>query len=49
MGLGFSKTFVIILLISIGISYYLRNWKGGLPFLIAFIVLKIIWNIMTKK
>ena len=49
MGLGFSKLFAIILLISVGISYYLRDWKGGLPFLLTFIAVKIIWNIMTKK
>ena len=48
MGLGFSKSFAIVLLLAAATSYYLRDWKGGLPIIIIYAVIKIIWNVMTK-
>ena len=49
MGLGFSKVFAVVVIIATAYAYYIRSWKGIFPIIIPYAIIKIIWNIMTKK
>jgi len=49
MGLGFSKIFAVVLIFAIAWAYYIRDWKAIFPILIPYIILKIIWNLLTQK
>ena len=46
---GFSKSFVVVLIISIIISVGSRDPIIGLEIMGGYIVLRIIWNVFTKK
>ena len=48
MGLGLSKGFIIILLISIVFSYGMKDWTWGVWIMGIFIVCKIVWQFLTK-
>lgn len=47
--LGFSKGFAIILFITFVIWYGSKNVKNALIFVLVFAIIKITWNILTKK
>jgi hypothetical protein len=45
--LGFSKDFVLFIVISILIGYATENWVNGAVFLGLYAIVKIIWKILT--
>lgn len=47
MGFGFSKDFVLFLVISIIISIVFNNWQSGVGVLLFYIICKVIWNVLT--
>lgn len=49
MGLGFSKTFAVVLIFAIAYGYYLYSVKAALTILIPYIIIKVVWNLLTKK
>jgi len=49
MGFGFSKLFAVVFIIAVAYAYYIRSWKGAIPILLVFAVIKLIWNILTQK
>ena len=48
MGLGFSKIFVIFLFLAIAYAYYVKSFQGFFVVIIPYIIIKIIWRILTK-
>ena len=46
---GLSKSFAVVLIISIILSIGLRDPLIGLQIMGGYIVLRIIWNLFTKK
>ena len=49
MGLGLSKTFAFVLIFAIAYSYWLRDISGLITIMIPYIIIKIIWRILTQK
>ena len=49
MGFGFSKIFAIVFIFALAWAYYIRDWKGVIPIILTYAVIKIIWNLMTQK
>lgn len=49
MGLGFSKAFAIVIVIAIILSLGLRTPWIGLQIIMGYAVVKIFWNLLTKK
>lgn len=47
--LGFSKSFAVCLIIAAAFSFGLRNWYIGFQIVLAYAIIKIVWNILTKK
>lgn len=45
---GLSKIFVIFIIISLIISYGLRDYRIGLNIMLGFIIVTIIWRIATQ-
>lgn len=48
MGFGFAKGFVIALILAAGLSIWTKNILNGIVILGIFIVVKVIWNLLTK-
>lgn len=48
MGLGFSKTFAIVVIFSAAWAYYVRDLKAMIPPLLFFSIFKIAWNLLTQ-
>lgn len=46
--LGFSKSFAICILIACLISYGMKNIYFGIQIVLVYIIIRIIWNILTK-
>jgi len=49
MGLGISKSFIILLIISIVIGIGTKNWKISLAIMGCYALIKIIWRFLTEK
>lgn len=47
MGLGFSKDFVIFLILSIILGFATENPKAGLSLMITYVIVKVVWRILT--
>lgn len=47
--LGFSKGFAVILFVAFIIGYGSKNVKNALIFIGVFAVIKIVWNVLTKR
>jgi hypothetical protein len=45
--LGMSKTFVIVLIIASIIGYGTKDWNNFFIILLFYIIIKIIWNLLT--
>jgi len=45
--LGFSKDFVLFIVLSLLIGYATKNWVNGAVFLGLYIGVKIVWKILT--
>ena len=46
--LGLNKSFVIFLFVSVLVAWYFKSWQEGASIMIAYIIIKLIWNIATK-
>lgn len=44
---GFAKGFAIMLIVSLVIAYGTRSIKTGLSFLIFYIIVKMVWRLLT--
>ena len=49
MGFGFSKTFAVVFIFSAAYGYYLMDIRGFFTIMIPFIIIKIIWKMLTQK
>ncbi|MHA1481987.1 MAG: hypothetical protein ACTSQA_00940 [Candidatus Heimdallarchaeaceae archaeon] len=47
--LGFSKLFVIFILIGLAIGYGTGRWQNGVWFIGWFIVIKVVWKFLTGR
>lgn len=46
--LGLSKSFVIVLIISLLIGFGAKDWKAALTLFGIYAVIKVVWNFLTK-
>jgi len=46
---GFSKIFAIVIFIAALVSLGMRDYWIGINIVIWFVIIKIVWNLLTKK
>jgi len=49
MGLGFAKSFVIILILAVAFSIWTKNALNGLVLVLIYAVVRIVWKLLTQK
>lgn len=48
MGFGFAKSFIIFLILAVGLAYWSKNILAGVILIGLYAAFKIIWKILTK-
>jgi len=48
MGFGFAVSFVIFLILSVGLAWYTKNPLNGVILMGLYIVIKTIWKVLTE-